>query len=141
MIGPERSLADLERALVERLGLGVVAVGRYSTARLLSAAGDVRVLGAEGLLLIVERALIERFGLGVVAHGPVEQRQVVERRRAVRGARGRGSSRGCRARAGRAARRWRSRRLVSIEQREVAEEVAVSGWSGPSAFSRIASAR
>ena len=68
MIGAEGFLVDLERALIERFGFGVIAHERYSPARLLRA-GGVWVIGAEGFLSDLERALIERFGFGVVTHG------------------------------------------------------------------------
>ncbi len=184
MLGAERLLADRQRALVERLGLGVGAGGsvqhgeiverawrcpdargrapsrgsparagraarpsrrrpwrRYSTARLLSAGGGVRMLGAERLLADRQRALVERLGLRVGARGVVQHGEIVERRWRCPDARGRAPSRGSPARAGRAARPSRRRRWREYSAARLLSEVAVSGCSGPSAFSRIASAR
>ena len=98
MLGTERLLADGERALEERLGLGVGAGGLVEHGEIVERGRDVGMLGAERLLADGERALVERLGLGVGAGGLVERGEIVERG-------------------------------------------AMSGCSGPSAFSRIASAR
>ena len=67
MLGAEGLLADGERALVERLGLGVAAGVPVEQAQVVERVGDVGMLGAEGLLVDGERALVQRLGLGVAA--------------------------------------------------------------------------
>ena len=99
VVGAQRLLADGERALVERLGLGVAALGAVERGQVVERGADIGVVGAQRLLADGERALVERLGLGVAALG-------VDRATA---------------------------RLLS--------EVPTEGWSGPSAFSRMASAR
>ena len=68
MFRAERFLADLQRALIERFGLGVVAHGIVKLRQIVEACRGVGMLRAEGFLADLQRALIERFGLGVVAH-------------------------------------------------------------------------
>ena len=78
MLGPEGLLEDRQRPLIERLGLGVPALGLVEQGQVVEALGHVRVLGPEGLLEDRQRPLIKRLGLGVPALGLVEQGQVVE---------------------------------------------------------------
>ena len=69
MLGAERLLPDRERALIERLGLGVAALGIVEHGQVVEARRHLGMLGAERLLPNGERALIERLGLGVAALG------------------------------------------------------------------------
>ena len=78
MLGAERLLADRERALKERLGLGVAAGGLVEIGQIAETIGDLRVLRAESLLVDSEGALEERLGLTVTAGGLVETGQVIE---------------------------------------------------------------
>ena len=94
----ERLLADRQRALVEPLGVGVLALLLVHVGQVVEGAGHVGVVCAERLLLDRQRALVERLGVGVLA-------------------------------------------LVLVHAGQVVEGLATSGWSSPSAFSRIASAR
>ena len=108
MLGTERLLPDGERALIERLGLRVLALGMVEQRQVVEARGHIGMLGAEGLLPDGERALIERLGLRVLALGMVERRQVVEARGHIGDVRGRGSSP-----------RWRARLLGSAVARRI----------------------
>ena len=74
---------DLERALIERFGFGVIAHGMIQRRQIVEGRGGVWVIGAEGFLVDLERALIERFGFGVIAHGTIQRRQIVEGRGGV----------------------------------------------------------
>ncbi len=67
VLGAERVLLDRQGPLVERLGVGVAALGTVQPGEVVEARCDVGVLGAEGLLHDRQRALIERLGLGVAA--------------------------------------------------------------------------
>ena len=67
MVGAQRLLADGERALVERLGLGVAALGAIELGQVVERGADIGVVGAQRLLADGERALVERLGLGVAA--------------------------------------------------------------------------
>ena len=78
MLGTEGLLPDAERALIERLGLRVLALGIVKHRQVVEARGHIGMLGTEGLLPDGERALIERLGLRVLALGAIEHRQVVE---------------------------------------------------------------
>ena len=78
MVGAELVFADLEAALVERLGLGILAHGLVEVGQVVEAGGDVGVVGPELVFADLQAALVEGLGLGVLAHGPVEQGQVVE---------------------------------------------------------------
>ena len=98
MVGTERLLADRQRSLVERLGLGVAALVSVQLSQVVQRLRDIGMVGTERLLADRQRALVERLGLGVAALA-----------------------------------RYSTARLFS--------DCATSGWLGPSAFSRIASAR
>ncbi len=74
MLGPVDLLEDRQRPLVERLSLGVVALGSVELRQVVEALGHIRVLGSEGLLPDRQRAFVERLGLRVVALGMIEQR-------------------------------------------------------------------
>ena len=66
MVRAERLLADRQRALVERLGLGVLALAWYSDGQVVEGRGHVGMVRAERLLADRQRALVERLGLGVL---------------------------------------------------------------------------
>ena len=74
MVGAERLLADGQGALVERLGLGVVAHRLVQPRQVVEAGGGVGMLGAERLLADGQGAPVERLGLRVVAHAAVTTR-------------------------------------------------------------------
>jgi hypothetical protein len=67
MLGAEHLLGDGEVALVERLGLGVAALGAVETGEVVEGSGDVGMVGAERLLGDGEVALVEQLGLGITA--------------------------------------------------------------------------
>ena len=58
-----------KRALVERLGLGVAALGAIQRRQVVERGADIGVVGAQRLLADGQRALVERLGLGVAALG------------------------------------------------------------------------
>ena len=62
MFGSEGLLLDRERALIEWLGPGVVALGLVQPGEAIERVGDARMLGPEGLLPDREGALVERLG-------------------------------------------------------------------------------
>ena len=123
---------------MQRFGLGIFALSMYRSARLFRFSRH-RVVRAEGLLPDGERPLVERFGLGVLAL-MVQICQIVQAFRDVRMVRAEG--------------------LLANGQRPLVERLglgvfalmwyriarlfrlaATSGWSGPRAFSRMASDR
>ena len=63
---------DGERALVQRLGLGVAAGDPVEPAQDVEGDGEVGMVGAEGFLADGERAPAERLGFGVAAGEQVE---------------------------------------------------------------------
>ena len=63
----ERLLPDRQRALVERLGVGVLALVLVHDGQVVEGRGHVGVVCAERLLLDRQRALVERLGVGVLA--------------------------------------------------------------------------
>ena len=71
MVGPERLLVGWRGALVERLGLGVAALGVVQPGQVVERRRDIGMVGAQRLLADAKRALVERLGLGVAAlhHG------------------------------------------------------------------------
>ena len=125
----------------ERLGLGVGAGGLVQHGQIVERGGGVGMLGAERLLANGERALVERLGLRVGTGALVQPSEIVERAWRCRDARGRAPSHVSRARAGRAARPSHRRPVAWYSKARLLSERAVSGCSGPSAFSMIASAR
>ena len=98
MVFAERLLADRQRALVERLGVGVLALLLVHDGQVVEGRGHIGVVCAERLLVDRQRALVEPLGVGVFT-------------------------------------------LLRVHDGQVVKGVATSGWSVPSAFSRIASAR
>ena len=79
MLRAQGLLAKLERALVERLGLGVQALGVVQAAEVVERGGDAGGILLLGGLLDGERALIERLGATVQPLGLVDEGEVVER--------------------------------------------------------------
>ena len=77
MLLAEHALAGLERALIERLGLAVAALGLIQQRQIVDACERVGMLLAEHPLSGLERALQERLGLAVAALGLIERRQIV----------------------------------------------------------------
>ena len=57
VVGAERLLVDRERALVERLGLGIAALGLIQHGEVVEVGADIRVVGAERLLAIASARL------------------------------------------------------------------------------------
>ncbi len=80
MVGSQSVLVDRQRTLVERLSLGVAALGVIKRRQVVEARGHVGVLRAQRLLPDRQPPLIEGLGIGVLALGAVELRQVVEAR-------------------------------------------------------------
>ena len=63
----ERLLLDRQRALVERLGVGVLALVCVHDGQVVEGVGHIGVVCAERLLLDRQRALVEPLGVGVLA--------------------------------------------------------------------------
>jgi hypothetical protein len=78
MLRSEHLLADRERALVERLRLGIVALNFVQQSEVVEAGGDVRMLRSEQLLAHCEGALVERLRLGIAALNLVQSGEIVE---------------------------------------------------------------
>ena len=140
MVFAERLLLDRQRALVEALGVGVLALRQVHAGQGVEVLSHVGVVFAERLLADRQRALGEPFGVGVFGLMRVHEGQVVEgsghigvvfaerllvdRQRALVELLGVGIL---------ALPEYTMARLLRV--------MATSGWSAPSAFSRIASAR
>ena len=77
MVGPERLLAQLERAAMELDRLVEVSLGTVQLGEIGQRGGERRVRGAEFLLLDLERALVQRPGLVVEPLCVLEGGQVV----------------------------------------------------------------
>ena len=75
---PERLLPDRQRALEERLGFGILALGLVQSGEVVEALADVGMRRPERLLHDRQGALIERLGLAVEALGAVQFGEVVE---------------------------------------------------------------
>ena len=69
MLLAEHPLAGLERALVERLGLAIAALGLIQLRQIVHACERIGMLLAEHPLAGLERALVERLGLAIAALG------------------------------------------------------------------------
>ena len=67
MIGAEGLPTDRQRALKERLRLGVAALIVIKLAEVIEARSNQLMFGAEGFLLDLQRTLVERLRLGVTA--------------------------------------------------------------------------
>ena len=65
MIGTEGFLRDGQRALVERLGLGVAALSLVEQSEVVQRPRDIGMIGTERLLVDRQRSLVERLGVGV----------------------------------------------------------------------------
>ena len=141
MLGSERLLADRQRSLVERPRAGEVALVLKQEGEVVEARGGVGMVGPERLLPDRQRPLEERPRPGEVALGLKQISEVVEARGGRRDGRVRAPSRRSSAPARRAAARRRGRPGPEADAARLLRLVAVSGCSGPSAFSRIASAR
>ena len=72
MVGPEGRLTDRERARVQRLGVGVLALGAEERRQFADVLGDQEVVAAEGSLQDRQRPADQRLGLVVAALGAVE---------------------------------------------------------------------
>src|SRR5262249_35876629 len=79
MVGAERLLVDCERALQQRLGLGIVALLLRRQGEAVEDCTDAQMVGAERLLLDRERALGERLGIGIAALIAIELSEAAER--------------------------------------------------------------
>ena len=69
--GPRAFSNTASRAFVERLGLGVAALGLVQRGQIVEADSHVRVVGPEGLLGDSQVTLVEGLGLNVTALGIV----------------------------------------------------------------------
>ena len=72
MLRPERLLADRQGSPVERLGLGVAALGLVQKGQVVEARGDIGMRRSECLLVDHQGSPVERLCLGVAALGPVQ---------------------------------------------------------------------
>ena len=78
MVCAERLLADRQRALVEPLGVGVLALRPVHVGQVVEGLRHIGMAGAERLLPDRQRTLVEPLGVGVLALRLVHERQVVE---------------------------------------------------------------
>ena len=65
MIGTERLFPDRQRALVERLGIGIATLGVVKPRQIVQRHGDIGMIGTKRLFLIASAALVERLGIGI----------------------------------------------------------------------------
>ena len=79
VIGAERLLPDGQRALEERSGALIGALGVIEPGEVVQRVGHVGVIGAECLLADGQRALIKRSGALIGALGVIECGKVVQR--------------------------------------------------------------
>src|SRR2546423_517904 len=79
MVGIERFLSDTQRALVEGLGLGILALIRVEEPQIVERVSDIGMIKTQRLLPEMERALVEGLGLGILVLLRVEVCQIVER--------------------------------------------------------------
>ena len=68
MIEGERPFCDCERALIERLGVGIAALDE-----------NIWMIGTECFFINRQRALVERLGFSIATLSAVHTRQVVQR--------------------------------------------------------------
>ena len=80
MVWSQRFFRDVQRAFVERLGLGVVALGGVKVSQIVQARGHVGMVRSQRFFPDDQRAFVERLGLGVVALGVVKLSQIVQAR-------------------------------------------------------------
>ena len=80
VLRPQSLLLDRQRPLVERLGLGIPALGMVNQPQVVEADGHGGVLRPQGLLPNRQRPLVKRLSLGVTGLGAVKLRQIVETR-------------------------------------------------------------
>ena len=79
VLGAQRLLADRQRPLVQRLGLGVRPGGDgRAKARLFSTVAVSGCSGPSAFSRIAKRSMVQRLGLGVGTGGVVELGEVVE---------------------------------------------------------------
>ncbi len=64
MLGSEGLFPDRQRALMERLRLGVTACDPVKRRQIIEALAHIRMPGSEGLFPDRQRALVERLGFG-----------------------------------------------------------------------------
>ena len=67
MVRAQRLLVDAQRPLIERLGLGVAALGSVQFGQVVERRGDQRVVGPQRLLADRQHTLGERDRFGVLA--------------------------------------------------------------------------
>ena len=79
MVRTERLLADRQRSLVQRLGVGVATLILVERSQVVQRIRDIGMIGTEGFLLDRQRSLIQRLGLGVATLILVELSQIVQR--------------------------------------------------------------
>ena len=72
--GPSAFSPMARARCVERLGLGVAALGPIQLGQVVEGRADAGVVGAERLLANRQRALVQRLGLGVAALALVQIR-------------------------------------------------------------------
>ena len=77
MIRPRGALADVERPLEERRGVGIAALVEVEQRQAVEARGHVGVVGTEHCLAHRQRLVEALLGLGVAAPHVMEQRQIV----------------------------------------------------------------
>src|SRR5438477_94034 len=77
VIGAKGFLVNVERALIERFGFGVITHGIIQDRQIVKGLSDIWVIGFEGFLSDLKRALIERLGFSVITHGIIQRRQIV----------------------------------------------------------------
>src|SRR5258708_1935505 len=80
MLRSQRLIADRERALGERLRLGIAGLILVQQGQVVEADGGVWMVRSQHLIADRERAFEERFGLGIAALSLVQRGQIVEAR-------------------------------------------------------------
>jgi hypothetical protein len=71
-VGPQRLFLNRQGALVERLGLGVLPLGRIEARQAVEALRHGGMGGPQHLFPNRQGALVERFGLGIFPLGPIQ---------------------------------------------------------------------
>ena len=80
MIRPKRTLADRERAAIQRLGIGIALLVLVEAGKIVERTRDVGMIRSQRLFADRERALDRRFGIGVAAEIAIDLANVVQDR-------------------------------------------------------------
>ena len=78
MIGADRALADRQRALIDRLGIGKTVLTLIEIAEIIQRARDIDMIAAQHLFADRQRLLDRRLGVGIAALDLVNLAEIVE---------------------------------------------------------------